>query len=187
MMKRATTASIILSIITVIYTLWYMSFKNPVENAGALSKIGLEHKGYFIIWGMLTFLSLSLGIIIGYRKTLKTKAYIPLLVLAGAGMALTLAFEFDYSKMPDYYFHCVGSLTFSVIMGITIFLLFLLNFKKGAVYKLFTFASAGILLVDLILLLIFKETGLIEALPVFLGYIMLGTANLRREKIELTV
>ena len=53
-------------------------------------------------------------------------------------------------------------------------------------FKAFTVASGMILIGDLVCLLIFKETGLIETLPIFAGYIMLSAVNLRREKIETT-
>ena len=74
---------------------------------------------------------------------------------------------------------------FSAVTGITVFLLFLICFKKGVMFKAFTVASGMILIGDLVCLLIFKETGLIEALPIFAGYIMLSAVNLRREKIEI--
>lgn len=173
-----------LSLISFVYTLWYMSYGNPVLNSGALSKIGLKHHTEFVIWGVLTFVALSFNIIIAYRDKTKNKVYIPLLIIAGIGMALTLCFDFDYYKKPDYYFHCVGSLAFSVIMGITIFILFALLYYKDMLYKVFTYITTGILIIDLIFLLIFKETGLIEALPIFAGYLLLGFTNLRRDKIE---
>lgn len=175
-----------LSLITVIYTVWYMHYDIPYKNSGALSKIGLSHHNEFVVWGILTFVSLSIGIVLAYRRYTKTRIYVPLLAVSGVGMALTLLFNFDYDLKPDYYFHCVGSLLFSAIMGVTIFLLFLLSYKKGKLFVVFTFASAGILLVDLVLLLIFKETGLIEVVPIFAGYIMLSSVNLRRDRVEIT-
>ncbi len=183
-MKRYITP--ILSVITAIYTVWYMHFGVPYKNSGALSKIGLVHHDAFVIWGVLTILTLGVGIVIAYRETLKTKIYIPLLIVSAFGMALTLAFRFDYDIMPDYYFHCVGSLLFSVVTGVTIFVLFLLNYKKCRLFKIFTYLTAAILLVDFVLLLIFKETGLIEIVPVFAGYIMLSATNMRRERVEAT-
>lgn len=183
-MKRWITP--ILSVVTAIYTIWYMHFGIPYKNEGALSKIGLAHHFEFVIWGVLTMLTLGVGIVIAYRNSLKTKVYIPLLAVSIIGMVLTLCFDFDYDIKPDYYFHCVGSLAFSVVTGATIFILFLLNYKKGSIYKIFTYLTATILLVDLILLLIFKETGLIEIVPVFAGYIMLSVINMRRERVEIT-
>lgn len=183
-MNLKNTFGVTLSIIATAYTLWYMHFGDPKSNSGALSKIGLEHHTYFVIWGILTMAALSFGIISAYRRLLKTKIYIPLLSIAGIGMLFTLCFDFDYDIKPDYYFHCVGSLTFSIVMGITIFLLFLLNWKKANIYRLFTVLTCVILLVDLVLLLIFKETALIEVLPVFAGYIMLGITNLRSDRVE---
>lgn len=173
-----------LSLTSFIFTLWYMSFGIPYKNSGALSKIGLEHHTLFIIWGALTFLALATNIATAFQEKTRNKAYIPLLIVSGIGMVLTLSFDFDYNKFPDYYLHCAGSLAFSVIMGITIFLLFVLLYNKGTIYKVFTYITGGILIVDLICLLIFKETGLIEALPIFAGYLLLGITNIRRDKIE---
>ena len=176
----------LLCAVATVYTVWYMHFGVPYKNSGALSKIGLMHHGYFVLWGVLTFAALSLGIVRAYRRYTQTKIYLPLLCLSGVGMALTLAFDFDFSKMPDYYFHCAGSLLFSVITGTTIFVLFAMLYKKDTLYKIFTYLTAALLLGDLVLLLIFKETALIEVVPIFAGYAMLSIADLRRETVELT-
>ena len=178
--------SYVLSAVATVYTLWYMHFAPPHKNSGALSKIGLEHPVLFTVWGVLTFCALAFATVIAYKKYLSTKVYIPLLTLSGIGMLLTLTNDFDFDKKAEYYLHCAGSLTFSTITGITIFLLFLLNYKRNSLFKAFTYITAGVLIIDFICLLIFKETGLIEALPIFAGYILLATVNLRREKIELT-
>lgn len=162
-----------------------MRYDNPFENSGALSKIGLTHKAEFIIWGMLTLFALCFNLITAYRRYSNYKFYIPMLCIATVGMMLTLAFDFDYDKKVQYFLHCTGSLAFSGIMGVVVFLLFLLNHKKGLIFRLFTYASGIILIIDLICLLILKETAMIEAVPIFAGYIMLCTVNLRREKIEI--
>lgn len=180
------TLSCILSAVATVYTIWYMHFGVPYENSGALSKIGLEHHILFAIWGVLTFSALAFAITLAYKRYLKTKVYIPLLAISGVGMILTLTNDFDFDKKVQYFLHCGGSLTFSAVTGITIFLFFLLNYKKDVLFKIFTYITAAILIADLICLLIFKETGLIEALPIFAGYLLLGTVNLRREKVELT-
>ncbi len=178
------TIALILCICSFIYTVWYMHFGIPYKNSGALSKIGINHKALFVIWGVLTFASLAFSITLAYRRYLKTKVYIPLLAIAGVGLALTLAFDFKYEKMPDYNLHCTGSLTFSVVMGFTLFLLFLLCYKKAKLFKILTYLTAAILLTDLLMLIIFKENALIEALPIFAGYIMLNTVLFRRDKLE---
>lgn len=166
------------------YTVWYMHFGIPYLNSGALSKIGLAHHTYFVIWGLLTMLALCCNTVIAYRRYTKSRVYIPLLVISAAGMALTLLFDFNFDKKPDYYFHCAGSLAFSVVMGITIFILFALCYKKDKIFRAFTYITAVILIADLICLLIFKENALIEVLPVFAGYVMLGIVNTRRERVE---
>lgn len=42
-----------------------------------------------------------------------------------------------------------------------------------------------ILLGDFVLLLIYQETGLIETVPIFAGYIMLAVINTRSDKVEI--
>ena len=174
--------NIALSLTAAIYTCWYMHFGIPYKNSGALSTIGLEHKGLFVLWGILTFTALAYSISIAYKRYTNTKAYIPLLAVAGIGMGLTLGFDFDYDIKPDYYLHCGGSLLFSAVMGVTIFLLFLLCCNKGRIFRAFAYITGGILTADIILLLIYKETGLIEAVPIISGYIMLGIVNCIKEK-----
>ena len=165
------------------YTLWYMHYGNPLTNEGALSKIGLVHHSAFVVWGVLTFAALWFALVLAYRRYTKNKAYLPLLALSAVGMALTLAFDFDYDIKPDYYFHCAGSLAFSVITGIAVFWLFWLCRKEAKIFGCFAIATAAVLLIDLVFLLILKETALIEALPIFAGYIMLSAVNLRRDTV----
>lgn len=185
-MKIHKIICILSSTLAVGWTIGYMQYGDPFENSGALSKIGLTHKAEFIIWGILTLFALCFNLVTAYRKYANVKFYIPMLGVASVGMILTLAFDFDYDEKIQYFLHCAGSLTFSVIMGIAVFLLFLFNYKKGGIFKAFTYISGSILTVDLICLLIFKETAMIETVPIFAGYIMLGTVNLRREKVEIT-
>lgn len=176
----------VLSFIAFAYTLWYMHFGVPYKNSGALSKIGLAHPVLFWIWGILTLFALSYNITVAYKKYTSAKVYIPLLCVSAIGMLLTLSFDFDYDKQPDYFLHCAGSLTFSAVMGVTVFLLFVLCFKKSKLFRMFTYLTAAILIVDLIFLLVYKETALIEVLPIFAGYLLLGIVNFREEKVEAT-
>ena len=157
------------SIIAAVYSIGYASIGGFVGNSGALSKIGLEHPVLFSVWGLLTYSALALNIVIGFRKT-KYKFYIALLIISLIGMLLTIGFDFDYDKHSEYMLHCIGSLTFSAVTGITVFLLFLLS-------KSYTLTIS-----DLILLIIFKETAMIELMPIFAGYIMLCIHNLKKEK-----
>lgn len=164
------------STIAVIYSLFYASFGGFSGNSGALSKIGLTHPVLFIIWGIITCLALFFNLIVGYMKT-KYKFYIPLLLIAFIGMVLTVTNDFDYSDKTQYLLHCIGSMSFSIVMGITVFLLFLLS-------KNYIFAgiSGLILTVDLIFLILFKETAIIELTPIFAGCILLGIHNFKGER-----
>jgi len=171
--------ALIISAITAAYTVWYMHFEKPWTNDGALSTIGLEHKALFTVWGILTFVTISALLITGYKSIDKIKIALPLLCVSGLGMALTLIFKFKYGTNPDYYLHCAGSLVFSAVTGAAVFILFIL--KKNYVFAGIT---AIIMIADLICLIIFKETGLIEALPLFAGYILLNTDNIRSERLE---
>ncbi len=165
-----------LSFIAIVFSLYYANLGGFTGNSGALSKIGLTHPVLFMIWGTITCIALFFNLIVGYMKT-KYKFYIPLLIIAFIGMVLTVTNDFDYSQKSEYLLHCIGSMTFSIVMGITVFLLFLLSKN----YRL-TIISGLILTGDLICLIIFKETAIIELTPIFAGYILLGIHNTRRER-----
>ncbi|MCM1285338.1 MAG: hypothetical protein NC213_09405 [Acetobacter sp.] len=167
---------IILPAITAIYSLCYANFGGFIGNESAMSKIGLEHPLLFAIWGLMTLASLGINLIIGFSKT-KYRFYIALIAISAIGMMMTIIFDFDYSKHTEYMLHCIGSMTFSLVTGITVFLLFLLTKK----YIMMTITCV-LLLTDLILLIIYKETAFIELMPIFAGYIILGYNNMRKEK-----
>ncbi|MCM1114468.1 MAG: hypothetical protein NC397_03135 [Clostridium sp.] len=168
--------NILLILIAGCYSLYYASLGGFRGNAGALSKIGLTHHILFIIWGIITYFVLSYNIVVGFRQT-KYKFYIIPLIIAAIGMILTLAFDFDYALHTDYMLHCIGSMTFSIVMGILVFVLFLLRKEY-----ILTAVCGSILAADFILLIIFKETAIIELLPIFSGYVMLGIMNSRKER-----
>lgn len=164
------------SIVAAIYSLFYANLGEFKGNAGALSKIGLEHPILFSLWGGLTCIALFSNVIIGFEKT-KYKFHYYLITAAAVGMLLTISFDFDYNDQLNYWLHCIGSMTFSIVMGITVFLLFLLSKNY-----IFAAASAIILITDLILLIIFKETAIIELFPILSGLIMMVIHNMRKER-----
>ncbi|MCC8073178.1 MAG: hypothetical protein LIO62_03525 [Clostridiales bacterium] len=172
---------IIISAIAIIYSLWYGHFGEFSGNNGSMSKIGLSHPFLFAIWGILTYIALAYGIAVGYKK-IRKRYYIPLLIISAIGMILTITCDFDYSLKTQYIAHCIGSLTFSAVSGITVFTLFLSakNYILAAV-------SAVVLIGDLIPLLIFKETAIIELAPIFIGYILLGIFMFEKEKNTLEI
>jgi len=69
-------------------------------------------------------------------------------------------------------------------MSVTVFLLFLLGWKKHIIFKIFTALTAVITLTDLVLLCTVQETGLIEAVPMAAGLVMLMIVNMGREKYD---
>lgn len=168
---------LILSIISAFYSVFYASLGGLSGNEGALSKIGLTHPALFAVWGILTCLALFANIIVGF-KNIKYKFYVYLLVAAAIGMLLTILFDFDYNNQLNYWLHCIGSMSFSIVMGITVFLLFLLSKNY-----IFAAASAVILITDFVLLIIFKETALIELFPILSGLIMMVIHNMRKERM----
>lgn len=178
-MKKGFNA--VLVVITVAYSIWYAGLGGFVGNKGALSKIGLEHPVLFAVWGILTYFTLAYSIALGFRKT-KYKFYIPLLMLSFVGMVLTLSCKFDYAYHTQYVLHCIGSLGFSIITGICVFLLFLLSKSH-----ILTIVCGAILIIDLILLIVFKETAIIELFPIISGYILLFIFNHGKEKIKVEI
>lgn len=156
--------------------IYYLTICGLKGNESALSTVGLEHHVIFTLWGITTYVALASNIAFAFSKT-KYKFYIIFLIISAVGMALTLLCDFDYDNYPQYLAHCIGSLAFSSVMGINVFLSFLLTKKY-----VFAVISAVILITDLIMLLIFKETALIEIVPIFAGYIMLTINNLSKGK-----
>lgn len=167
-----------LSASALIYTLWYMHFGSLTDNSGALSTTGLNHPIAFTVWGVLTFAALYSNILYAYREIPQRHKFQYILCGASAiGMALTLACDFDFSKQTEYIFHCAGSLTFSVLTGICVFALFLLNYKRSKPFVIFTYIIGAILIVDLIALIIFKQNALIETVPVIFAFVTLPIVN----------
>ena len=176
---------ILSSAIAIIYTIWYMHFGELTTNAGALSKTGLRHPVYFAIWGLLTYTALHFGILYTQSLLCKIQKYqYALSAIALLGMILTITCRFDYSLKAEYYLHCTGSLCFSALTGISVFSVFLINFKKSNYFKALTIIIGLILIVDLVLLLIYKETALIEAIPVLFGLIILPVTALKYRNIN---
>lgn len=173
-MKKA--ISLISIIMAIAITVYYLTICGLRGNESALSTVGLEHHVIFTLWGISTYIALASNVAISFSKT-KYRFYIILLIIGAIGMVMTLTCNFDYDNYPQYLAHCIGSLAFSTIMGISVFLSFLLTKKY-----IFAAVSAVILILDLIMLLIFKETALIEIVPIFAGYIMLTINNLSKGK-----
>lgn len=168
----------LLPAVSVLLTLWLMHYGSLTENSGALSKTGLKHPIIFTVWGIITYTALHLNIIYGLRKIDKANhIYYTFSAIAGFGMILTICCDFDYSLRVQYYLHCTGSLLFSVTTGILVFILFLYQFHKNNIYRIFTIIIGNILTIDLILLVIFQETALIEAVPIIFGLIILPIFN----------
>lgn len=179
----------LLSLITILYTLYYMSLNELTTNEGALSKTGLVHPVLFTFWGILTYISLYSGIFAIANKFGTTKRIHFVLASASLiGMAMTLIFKFDYSLRIQYLLHCSGSLIFSVCTGICVFLTYLQNFRKNIFVAVLTVLIGIILVFDLILLLIFQQNALIEAVPIIFALIVMPlTLIISNEKVPADV
>lgn len=107
-----------------------MHFADPRTNAGALSTIGLDHPVLFALWGAGTYGVLYLLLYTMYNKQKRRGLCHGLVLPAGVGMALTVCCPFDFERHTLWLLHCIGSLAFSVLSGVAIFLCFLFSFKK---------------------------------------------------------
>ena len=171
------------SVFYCIFTILYMRFADPWTNAGAISTIGLDHPVLFALWGVVTYGVLYLLLYTIYDRQKRRRVCHVLLIPAGAGMALTVCCPFDYKRHTLWLLHCIGSLAFSVLSGVAIFLCFLFLFKKGRFWQCATVFWAALMISDSILLLIYKENGLIEAVPVLIGMVLLNIAIYQKEKV----
>lgn len=173
----------LLSVFYAAFTIWYMHFTDPRTNAGALSTIGLDHPALFAIWGVGTYAVLYLLLYTLYNRQNRRRLCRGLLLAAGVGMVLTVCCPFDFQRHTLWLLHCIGSLTFSTLSGIAIFLCFLFLSKKRRAWLCAAVFWAALLIGDFILLLIYKETGLIEAVPVLIGVALLNIAIYQKEKV----
>lgn len=175
-MKKLIYTSI--SVLSIMLTLWLMHYGSLTENSGALSKTGLVHPIAFAIWCAAVYSALHLNILYGLKKINRNNTYFYVLsAAAGIGMLLTAVCDFDYSLKVQYYLHCAGSLSFSAISGVMVFLLLLFQKNKSKFHRVTTIIIGTILTGDFILLLIFQENALIEAVPVIFGLIILPIFN----------
>ncbi len=175
-----------ISLISALYcgfTVGYMHFADPRTNAGALSTIGLDHPVLFALWGAGTYGVLYLLLYTVYNRQKRRGLCHGLLLPAGVGMALTVCCPFDFERHTLWLLHCIGSLAFSVLSGVAIFLCFLFPFKKGRFWQCATVFWAALMIGDLLLLLIYKETGLTEAAPVLTGVVLLNIAIYQKERV----
>lgn len=170
------------SLLYISFTVWYLHFADPTTNDGALSAIGRQHPVWFAIWGLYTFAVLFLLLAPLYRSIRRLPVCYGLLLPAGVGMALTVGCPFDGERHTLWLLHCIGSLTFSVCSGAAVFLCFCLRFSQGRYWQSASVLWAVLMFSDFVLLLIFKETGLIEAVPILVGVVLLNIAIYLRKK-----
>ena len=93
----------------------------------------------------------------------------------GANVLMARAYGADDKQKSEKIVYT--AMSFSIITGITVLSLFISRKRIGL-----SIICTVILLTDLVLLLIFKETAIIELFPIFSGYIMLGILNFKKEK-----
>ena len=74
------TISFILTVFAIIITIYYLAICGLFGNKSALSTVGLKHHILFTIWGIVTYMALSSGIIVAFSQT-KYKFYIILLMI----------------------------------------------------------------------------------------------------------
>lgn len=166
-----------LILIAIGYTLWYLSFSDPMKSYGALSYIGLKHPVLFAIWGLLAESALYLNIKNAYRQAGYNNKYGQwMLNLAITSMLITIMVPFDFDRMVQYIAHCYGAISFIIYNGVAMLILFFRFYQKKA-YLLAGCASAVILLSTLLLFLLIGESGVLETTPLFLSFLILTTVN----------
>lgn len=101
----------------------------------ALSTIGLDHPVLFALWGAGTYGVLYLLLYTMYNKQKRRGLCHGLVLPAGVGMALTVCCPFDFERHNLWLLHCIGSLAFSVLSGVAIFLCFLIFSKNGRFWQ----------------------------------------------------
>ncbi len=169
------------------YTIWFMHFGELTTIEGSLSKTGINHTFLFAIWGIITFTALYLNVFTLFSEHIKKyswkKFYFTMMLLSATGMALTLSCRFGYEFGAEYYLHCAGSLTFSILTSVIVFTYYMLNFRRHRLYAIATIVIGVLLITDMIFLIAYKQNALIEAVPILFGlFIMPLTLFIDKEK-----
>lgn len=176
-MIKSRWAGALLMIAATCYTLWYLSFSNPMRSEGALSIIGLSHPFLFFIWGVLAELALYFNIEQAYRRAgYQNRWGRRMLNLAVTSILITLLVPFDYNHLGQYIFHCYGAISFIIYNGTAMLILFFRFYKKKS-YLAAGCLSASILCITLLLFLILGESGILEAAPMLLSFLILCIVN----------
>lgn len=161
----------------VLYTCWYLTFSNPFKSYGALSIIGLRHPFLFSIWGFLAEAALFINLQAAYKRASYKNRYTNILLALGlTSILITIFVPFQFERLALYIIHCYGAISFIVYHGIAMLILFF-KFYRQKSYCIAGCLSTVILLTTLLLFLIIGESGILEAAPMFLSFLILGAVN----------
>lgn len=159
------------------YTYWYLGFSNPLESYGALSIIGLSHPILFLLWGVFTETALYINIEIAYRRAGYQNRWARwLLNLAVSSILITVFVPFDFQQIVQYVIHCYGAISFILYNGVAMLILFV-KFQRLRGYLAMACASGVILISTLVLFLTVGESGVLEATPMILSFLILSIVN----------
>ncbi len=158
------------------------SFSDKLHYVTA-SMIGLVHPWLFKLWGILTGTTLFTNILYLYRRyDFHSRAGVVLGSIGAAAIYLSLncpsmGESKDFSD-PRCLFHWLGALVFAMCVAAPLIVFLFCKARQGNGRFRWTFLGfVGLLLVMLVLLITVGKSAMIENIPVFGAYLVLGLLN----------
>lgn len=157
------------------YAMYYIDIKNPLQYS--LSEIGRSNWALFIIWCLMSGIALLLNVHRLYARTGYTAKLGKAFLYSGLAFLVMTFLNMSKNPMYWYYIHVATAILFAVLSFASIALCLLYMSKKMKAYLCVTVILFALLLVDIVLLAIYKQMALFESIPLVLCYIVLFFTN----------
>lgn len=167
--------TIVLCALSFVYTIWYLSLTpNPESLDGTISIIGLDHPFLFAVWALLAQGALFFGQRLLFYHFDCMNVFVRIMTaLSLLSIVLTVCVPYDVEDDFKFYTHCASAISFIVVNAVIMIYFFFKN------RKIKLFLAFGIITVITVLSMlagfkIFGESGILEAVPMWISQLLLG-------------
>lgn len=160
---------------SLIYAMYYIDIQNPLKYS--LSEIGRSNWALFIVWCMLSGIALLLNVHRLYARTGYSAKLGKAFLYSGLIFLVATFLNMSKDPMIFYWIHVATAILFSVLLFASIALCLVFMFKRNRAYKVLTIVLFSLLLIDIVLLAVFKQMALFESIPLVLCYVALLFTN----------
>lgn len=160
---------------SLIYAMYYIDIENPLKYS--LSEIGRSNWALFIVWSLLSGIAILLNVHRLYERTGYSAKLGKAFLYSGLVFLVMTFLNMSKDPMYWYYIHVATAILFAVLAFASIALCLLYMSKKMKAYLYVTIILFALLLVDIVLLAIYKQMALFESIPLVLCYVVLFFTN----------